>query len=137
MKNSMGSIISLCLALSLVIISAQAFAVTIEPHLASTAEELRAERLFSQLKCPICEGQSLAESDATLALQMRREIRAMVARNMSDDAILLYFSDRYGASILLSPPLNASTLILWLTPLLLITGCAIIATLQTRKKART
>lgn len=137
MKNSIGSIILLCVALSIVIMSAQAFAVTIEPHLASTTDELRAERLFSQLKCPICEGQSLAESDATLAIQMRREIRAMITRHLSDDAILLYFSDRYGTSILLSPPLNASTLILWLTPLLLLTGSAAIAYLQTRKKVRT
>lgn len=137
MKNSLKLILMLCLVTIILTLSAQGYAVTIEPHLASTSDELRAEQLFSQLKCPICEGQSLAESDATLAIQMRREIRAMVGRNMSDDAILLYFSDRYGSSILLSPPVNASTLILWFSPLLLILISATIVYLHTRKKART
>lgn len=114
-----------------------AAALTIEQPLSDATQELRAQALFGALKCPVCDAQSLADSDATLARQMRKQIRHMVASNNSDEAILQYFSDRYGIEILLSPPLTFSTLLLWATPVLLIFFATVLVFMSHKKIATT
>ena len=68
----------------------------------------------------VCEGQSVADSDATLAAQMRAEVRTRIAAGDTPDAVLAYFKANYGAQILMTPPLESSTALLWLAPLLLL-----------------
>ena len=68
----------------------------------------------------VCEGQSLADSDAMLAVEMRTHIRGMVTAQKSDAEILDYFRARYGEKILMTPPLEKTTLLLWAAPLLLL-----------------
>ena len=95
-----------------------AHAATLEQPLLHHDQEIMAQSLFRELRCVVCEGQSLAESDAVLAQQMRAEIRAQVANGQTQTQVLDYFRARYGDAILLNPRLTAHTVLLWLAPLL-------------------
>ena len=95
-------------------------AVTIERALPDAAQEAAARELFHDLKCVVCEGQSLGESDAALAVQMRQHIRDMLAKGATPDEVRDYFRLRYGDSIVMTPPLGARTLALWAAPLLML-----------------
>ncbi|MBN8543431.1 MAG: cytochrome c-type biogenesis protein CcmH [Alphaproteobacteria bacterium] len=101
-------------------LACSAHAFTPEPALSDATQEAIAQRSFHQLRCVVCDGQSLAESDATLAIQMRSEIRAMAKDGQAEKVILAYFKQRYGDSILMTPPLNPHTYALWGAPLLLL-----------------
>lgn len=111
MRASLLALIVMCWSL-------QVLAVTIEQPLADAAREAQAQELFHALKCVVCEGQSLAESDATLAVQMRGHIRDMLREGESKQAVLDYFRSRYGDRIVMSPPLSGRTALLWAAPLL-------------------
>lgn len=91
-------------------------AVTIEQPLANPAQEQVAREVIRQLNCVVCEGQALADSDATFAREIRREIRRMAEAGHSEAEILAYFESRYGTRILLTPPVARETLALWLAP---------------------
>lgn len=120
-------------ALAGLLLTTHAFAATIEQPLPNPAQEAQARTLFHALKCVVCEGQSLAESDAALAAQMRARIRAMVAEGKSEAEILAFFRASYGDRILLTPPLQADTYLLWLAPLFLLTIGGIILWRVTRR----
>lgn len=108
------------LVLALLLFALPAAAVTIEQPLPDAAQEQVARDSIAQLKCVVCEGQALADSDATFAREMRAEIRRRAAAGETKEEILTYFQQRYGTKILLTPPLEASTLPLWFLPPLLI-----------------
>ncbi len=95
-----------------------AHALVIDAKLDDPAQEAQAQQLFHALRCVVCEGQSLAESDAVFAQQMRSEIRTRLAQGDSADAVKSYFVEHYGAQILQSPPLAANTYFLWAMPVL-------------------
>lgn len=116
-------------SLLVVLFAFGAQALVIDSKLANVEQEARAQALFHQLRCIVCEGQSLAESDAVFAQQMRTEVRRRIGEGDSDDAIRNYFVERYGGRILQSPPLNAATALLWAAPLL----CLLIAALLMRR----
>lgn len=120
-------------AVALFALAAQA--VTIEPKLNDPAQEAVARQVIAQLNCVVCEGQALAESDATFAREMRAEIRRMAAEGQSETAILDYFRTRYGARILLTPPMQPSTLLLWLGPVLFVLAGALLLRRLTRRAA--
>ncbi len=104
-----------------------AHAATIEQPLPNAAQEQTARHIFTELRCVVCEGQSVAESDASLAGEMRQHVRRLVAAGESEPAILAEFRADYGDRILLTPPLESSTAPLWLAPLLLLLlGAAIV-----------
>jgi cytochrome c-type biogenesis protein CcmH len=104
-----------------------ALAAGIDQPMADTTQEDTARAIFHELRCVVCEGQSIAESNATLATQMRMHVREMLAEGKNKDEILASFRQSYGDSILLTPPLMAKTVLLWLAPLLLLlTGAAIV-----------
>ncbi len=113
----MRASIIFCCAL---LISIAAHAVTIETPLPDASQERTARALFTELRCVVCEGQSVADSDAVLAAQMRAQVREQVAAGKSRAEILAFFRERYGEHILMTPPLNPSTILLWFAPLILI-----------------
>lgn len=91
------------------------------PLLAATPEQdARAQRLFGQLRCVICEGQSLADSHASLAIQMREHVRDDIAAGKSDDEILATFVERYGNDVLMAPPFSGGGLVVWFLPAILL-----------------
>lgn len=91
-----------------------AFAADVE--LSDPALERRARALMGEIRCVVCQSQSIAESDADIAADMRRLIRERVADGDSDRAILDYIASRYGDFVLFRPPFKASTAALWLGP---------------------
>ena len=100
--------------------SLAAQALTLDQPLANPAQEAQAQQLFHALRCVVCEGQSLAESDAMLAVQMRARARQMLREGETQARILTYFRERYGDRIVMTPPLAPRTGLLWAAPLLLL-----------------
>lgn len=108
----------------------------VETQLADDAQEQRARDLFRELRCEVCEGQTIADSNAPLAQDMRSAVREKVAVGESDGDILAYFSDRYGRDILMRPPVDASTAPLWFAPLFVaVLGAWFIMRYFSRRKA--
>lgn len=108
-------------------------------RLADPALEARAVALQKELRCLVCQGESLDESNADLAKDLRRLIRKRIAEGASNDAIKAYLVSRYGDFILMKPPLTAQTYGLWFGPLfvLLIAGTvAAIVVIRARARAR-
>ena len=108
------------MAIGLVLISATttpAYAITAEEMLANPVLEERARNLSKQLRCLVCQNQSIDDSDADLARDLRREVRSQIAAGASDDTIIKQLRAKYGDYVLLNPPLDQATLFLWLSPL--------------------
>jgi cytochrome c-type biogenesis protein CcmH len=98
--------------------------------------EARLKTLAVELRCLVCQNQTLADSNAPLAEDLRREVREMIAKDMSDREITDFLVQRYGDFVLYRPPWKASTTLLWLGPfLLLIAGAtALVLALRRRQK---
>ncbi|HUO90598.1 MAG TPA: cytochrome c-type biogenesis protein [Rhizomicrobium sp.] len=115
-------------ALILVVGSAVASAAPAPGTLPDPAQEARARALQKELRCLVCQGESIDESNAPLAADLRALIRARIRAGESDDAIKQFLVARYGDFILLRPPFDVQTYALWLTPfavLILAAGVAI------------
>jgi len=85
--------------------------------------------IASQLKCPVCQGESVADSPSTISQQMRAVIRQQLHSGKSDQEIIQYFVDRYGEQIVWSPPWQGFTLLAWLVPIaLLLIGAFLLLT---------
>jgi len=82
----------------------------------------RVHDVASQLKCLVCQGESVADSPATLSQQMRGVIRQQLQSGKSEQAVIQYFVSRYGDRILLSPPWQGLSLLAWLVPIALMLG---------------
>jgi len=80
----------------------------------------RLYRLTSELRCLVCQNESLADSSAPLAIDLKNEIRDRMASGESDAQIKKFLVDRYGNFVIYRPPLDSATLLLWLGPLLLV-----------------
>ncbi len=80
------------------------------------------QRLGAQLKCPVCQGESVADSPSDRAQQIRAIIRQQIQAGQSDQQIIQYFSDRYGEQIVWSPPWWGFSLLAWLVPIALLLG---------------
>lgn len=111
-----------------------ALAVQPSEQLADPKLEQRARDLSANLRCMVCQNQSIDDSDAPLAKDLRVLVRERLKAGDSDDAIMTFLSDRYGDFILLKPPVKGSTLLLWLTPLvvLVLGGLGLHATMRRR-----
>ena len=84
--------------------------------------EKRLKGLAEELRCLVCQNQTIADSNAPLALDLRNQIRGQIAEGRSDAQIRDYMVERYGDFVLYRPPFNAATALLWLGPALLILG---------------
>jgi cytochrome c-type biogenesis protein CcmH len=80
----------------------------------------RAVELAHDLRCLVCQNQSIAESNAELAVDLRRQIREQIAAGRTDAEIVDFMVSRYGDFVLYRPPFKATTLLLWVGPLLLV-----------------
>ena len=87
-------------------------------QLADPAQEVKAKRLMEELRCLVCQGQSIADSDAPLAGDMRNEVRTKIAAGESPDAIRAWLVARYGNWVDYDPPFDMATAFLWIGPLL-------------------
>ena len=87
-------------------------------QLKDPAEEARAKALMEELRCLVCQGQSIADSDAPLAGDMRHEVRSKIAAGESPAEIKAWLVARYGNWVSYDPPFDGATALLWLGPLL-------------------
>lgn len=102
------------------------------------AEEARFHALTLQLRCVMCQNQSLADSNALIALQLRREVLDLMRQGKSDDEIKTYLVQRYGEFVLYKPRFESGTLLLWLGPaVVLLAGMGVVVTLVRRRKGAT
>lgn len=125
------------LAALFLLVALPAAAQHLEDRLADPAQETRARDLSRELRCLVCQNQSIEDSNAPLARDLRRIVRERVAAGDSDRAVLDYLVQRYGEWVLLKPRFNAQTLLLWLGPaLLLMLGGGIVFALY-RRQAKT
>lgn len=112
--------------LYILLIGSLANALTIENTLTDAKQEQTAKQLFQEIRCVVCNGQSIGDSRAELAGNLREVIRSKITEGYNSEQIKEYLVASYGDSILMQPPLNPSTYLLWFGPLLLIcTGLAI------------
>ncbi|MAI90065.1 cytochrome c-type biogenesis protein [Ponticaulis sp.] len=103
-----------------VLINLPALAQQAELDDATVAE--RTEAISQTLRCVVCQNQSIADSNATLAEDMRRLVEARVRAGNSDDDVRAYMQERYGDFVLMSPPVKPETWLLWFGPLLFVGG---------------
>ena len=123
---------SLLLALGAVLLMAAAS----DPaeRLADPVQEARARALFQEVRCLVCQNESIDDSSAELALDLRKVVREQVAAGRTDPEIRDFLVDRYGEFVLLKPAFSLANLALWLTPLLV--GLIGLALLAARLRAR-
>lgn len=86
--------------------------------------EAVARDVGKSLRCVVCQNQSIEESNAPLAADMRTLVRERLAAGQTRDQVIAYMTDRYGNFVLMQPPFQADTLLLWLAPLALLIGGA-------------
>ena len=107
-----------------------------EDLLPDPAQEERAREIGRELRCMVCQNQSIEDSDADLAHQLRHIVREQVAAGRSNEDIVRFLHDRYGDFVLLRPPVNGATLLLWATPALaLMLGVGTVLLLRRRRPA--
>lgn len=107
---------------------------TASPAVAATPqEEARAIHLYTEIRCLVCQGESIADSDAAIAADLRREVRADIEKGVSDDEIRKSLVARYGDYVLFRPRLSKLNLILWLLPPLIAVGGVTWLVLRQRK----
>ena len=90
-----------------------------QPVVADAALEARVMRLAEELRCLVCQNQTIADSHAPLALDLKNQVREMMSAGKSDADVVSYMAQRYGDFVLYRPPLKGTTLLLWLAPALL------------------
>src|SRR6267143_4254302 len=98
--------------------------------------EVRLKALAIELRCLVCQNQTLADSNAPLAEDLRREVREMITKGMSDREIIDFLVQRYGDFVLYRPPWKATTTLLWLGPFLLLIAGATTLVLALRRRQK-
>ena len=111
----MGVVIAITLFSPLIL--KNAFAITAEEMLEDPVLEKRARTISAGLRCLVCQNQSIDDSDAELAIDLRKQVRDYLKQDMSDEAIFLALREKYGEFVLLSPPIQPATYLLWIAPL--------------------
>ncbi|THF52541.1 cytochrome c-type biogenesis protein CcmH [Allorhizobium terrae] len=112
-----------------------AFAVNPDEVLKDPALEARARHLSSQLRCMVCQNQSIDDSNAELAHDLRVLVRERIVKGDSDEDVLRYLVSRYGEFVLLKPRLTKETILLWTAPGLLLLLGGGVAFAYSRRKA--
>ena len=113
-----------------------AFAAEAAPAAADPELEKRVNAIAEELRCLVCQNQTLADSHAELAVDLKNQVREKVKQGMSERDIVDYMVARYGDFVLYRPPLKASTLLLWFGPgVLLVAGLVVLFTRLKRRRA--
>ena len=115
MKRGLRSVFAVLLLVSLAAAIGKEAVTAADPAL-----EQRSMRLAEELRCLVCQNQSLADSHAELALDLKQQIREQVKAGKSDEQVVGFMVERYGDFVLYRPPLKASTVVLWFGPFLLL-----------------
>ena len=129
-----GLLMALAFAAALV---SPAHAVQPSEMLKDPALEARARAISRELRCLVCQNQSIDDSNAELARDLRLLVRERIVAGDTDAQVLAFVEARYGEFVLLRPPFKLHTLALWLTPLLLLIGTALVLRRNARARSAT
>jgi len=100
------------------------------------AEQSRYERVIRDLRCLVCRSESIADSNAPLAKDLRREVETLMRAGRSDEEIYAFMTERYGDFVLLQPPVAPRTWLLWAAPALFLAGGIAVVLVVVRRRAR-
>ncbi|MFO1271922.1 MAG: cytochrome c-type biogenesis protein [Rubrivivax sp.] len=131
MAERLLALLLLCVAAALPLHAAEA-----PPVAANPALEARMMALATELRCLVCQNQTIADSHADLAVDLRQQIREMLAAGKSEDDIRRYMTDRYGDFVLYKPPLKPTTVLLWMGPAVLLAVALAALFVVLRKRQR-
>jgi cytochrome c-type biogenesis protein CcmH len=124
------------LALAATLAARPALATDAAPTEKDPVAQARAVKLSETLRCLVCQNQTIADSNAELAVDLRRQVREQIAAGKTDDEIITYMTDRYGDFVLYRPPVRATTVLLWAGPmLLLILGAFVLVRIMRERRA--
>lgn len=123
-----------CIALAL---TSAAYAVQPDEIMKDPTQEARARALSRELRCMVCQNQSIDDSDAPLARDLRLLVRERIAAGDSDAQVMDFLVARYGQFVLLKPRLGGETLLLWLVPPLVLLGGAVALLISARRRRDT
>jgi cytochrome c-type biogenesis protein CcmH len=129
-------ILACVFALSVMIGSSAAYAVQPDEIMSDPAKELRARHLSRELRCMVCQNQSIDDSEAPLARDLRLLVRERIAAGDSDGQVLDFLVARYGEFVLLKPRLEPRTWLLWLLSPLALAGGGLVLWVQGRRRSR-
>jgi cytochrome c-type biogenesis protein CcmH len=113
---------SLFIALAVVAMLAAVWSYVLLQHPPQQTLDQRVQAIGAQLKCPVCQGESVADSQSQLAQQMRGVIRQQLQEGKSEQEVIQYFRSSYGDQIVWSPPWQGFSLLAWLVPIVLVLG---------------
>ena len=116
------------------------YAETIEAkEFTSFEQERRYQDLIEDIRCPVCQGQSIGDSNSSLALDLREQVRIMILNNNTNDEIYSFMVQRYGDFVVFKPPIKPATYMLWFAPFLFLLFCLFILfrSIRTRTKMAT
>jgi cytochrome c-type biogenesis protein CcmH len=113
-----------------------AFAIDRAPAFDDPAQQKRYERVVRELRCLQCRSETIADSNAMLAADLRRQVRELMAAGKSDEEIFQYMTARYGDYVLYKPPMTARTILLWSAPILLLVAAGAAAAVVIARKSR-
>jgi cytochrome c-type biogenesis protein CcmH len=116
--------------------SAAVQAVDANGQLEDHALQARFERIAGDLRCLVCQNESIADSNVELAADLRRQVREMLVAGKSDDAIFKFMTDRYGEFVRFSPPLEPKTLLIWGAPFIMLLLGGVIIYRVARQRSR-
>ncbi|OGB35865.1 MAG: cytochrome C biogenesis protein [Burkholderiales bacterium RIFCSPLOWO2_02_FULL_66_35] len=125
-------IFALLFALAAGVVAAQEAA----PAAADPELEARMVRITAELRCLVCQNQTIADSNAGLAIDLKNQVREMLRRGDSDQQIIAFMTERYGDFVLYRPPLKRTTALLWFGPAILLVGGLLILFLVLRRRSR-
>ena len=118
------------------LLGAAVFAKDAPPAADDPVLEARMQRIAVELRCLVCQNQTIADSHAGLADDLRREIREQLQRGATDEQVVQYMTDRYGDFIRYRPAMKPSTVALWVGPIALLVGGLLVLVLVLRRRAR-
>lgn len=113
-----------------------ALAIDEEPAFQDPAMQSRYEAMTRELRCTVCQNQTIADSNASLARDLRREVRRLMAEGRSDQEIRDFLTSRYTDFVLYNPPVKPQTYLLWAAPALLVIGGLGVAVVVIMRRAR-
>ena len=100
-------------------------------------DDARLKQLAAELRCLVCQNQSIADSNATLAVDLRLQLTEQIAAGKNDTVIKQYMADRYGDFVLYNPPMSAGNFALWVGPFVLLVAGLVAAWVVVRKRKHT
>ena len=126
----------LAVALALVLACGGAVAAEAQDIAADPVLEAKLVAITSELRCLVCQNQTIADSHADLAVDLRNQVREMLKKGQTQEQILAYMTQRYGDFVLYRPPLKESTALLWFGPAALLLGGLAVLMVVLRKRNR-